>query len=221
MFKRYKAEVENQKEKKIKILRSDRGGEYFPNEFDSFCGEHGIIHQKTAPYTPQQNGLAERKNRTLTNMINSMLINSNLLNDLWGEALLTACHLHNRIPSMKTHVSPYEVWKNRKPNLDYLRVWGCLAFYRIHDPKSSKLGARGIKSVFIGYAENSKAYRLLDLNSNVVIESRDVEFIENKIYKDSCVELDANPDTSTRLIPRPPINNKRNEPETEIEPRRS
>lgn len=221
MFKRYKAEVENQKEKKIKILRSDRGGEYFPNEFDSFCEEHGIIHQRTAPYTPQQNGLAERKNRTLTNMINSMLINSNLPNNLWGEALLTACHLHNRIPSMKTHVSPYEVWKNRKPNLDYLRVWGCLAFYRIHDPKSSKLGARGIKSVFIGYAENSKAYRLLDLNSNVVIESRDVEFIENKFYKDSCVELDANPNTSTRLIPRPSINNKRNEPETEIEPRRS
>ena len=110
-FKRYKAEVENQKGRKIKCLRSDRGGEYFSHEFDIFCEEHGVVHQRTAPYTPQQNGLAERKNRTLTEMINSMMINANTPKYLWGEALFTACHIHNRITSMKTHVSPYEIWK--------------------------------------------------------------------------------------------------------------
>ena len=72
----------------------------------------------------------------------------------------------------------------QKPNLDYLRVWGCLAYYRTPDPKRSKLGARGIKSVFVGYAKNSKAYRLLDENSGVIIESRDVEFFEDKFLKD-------------------------------------
>ena len=121
-FKLFKAEVENQKEKKIKMVRSDRGGEYFSNDFDTFCEEHGIIHQRSAPFTPQQNGLAERKNRTFTDMINFMLLNARLPNNLWGEALLTACHVHNRILSMKTHVSPYELWKGRKPNLMYLRV---------------------------------------------------------------------------------------------------
>lgn len=66
-------------------------------------------------------------------------------------------------------MSPYEVWKGRKSNLNYFRVWGCLAFYRTHDPNRSKLGPRGIKSIFVGYAKNSKAYRLLDVNSNIVV----------------------------------------------------
>ena len=95
-------------------------------------------------------------------MINSMMINAKVPLFLWGEALFTTCHIHNRITSKKTHVSPYEIWKGRKPNLSYLRVWGCLAFYKAIDPKRSKLGPRGIKSIFVGYAENSKAYRLLD-----------------------------------------------------------
>ena len=187
-FKVYKSIVENQKEKKIKILRSDRGGEYFPANFSSFCEEHGIIHQRTSPYTPQQNGLAERKNRTLVDMVNSMLLSSKLPFNLWGEALLSACHIHNRIPSKITKTSPYELWNGRKPNLSYIRVWGCLAFYRVPDPKRTKLGPRAMKSVFVGYAENSKAYRLLDLESNVIMESRDVQFLENKTRDDSTNE---------------------------------
>ncbi|GKB30245.1 retrovirus-related pol polyprotein from transposon TNT 1-94 [Tanacetum coccineum] len=101
-----------------------------------------------------------------------------------GEALLAACHIHNRITSCVIPMSPYELWNGRKLNLDYLRVWGCLAYYRTPEPKRSKLGARGIKSVFVGYAKNSKAYRLLDENSGVIIESRDVEFFEDKFSKD-------------------------------------
>ena len=190
-FKCYKSVVENQMEKKIKVLRSDRGGEYFPTEFILYCEENGIIHQRSASYTPQQNGIAERKNRTLVEMINAMILNAKLSFNLWGEALLTACHVHNRIPSRNFKVSPYELWKGRKPNLGYLRVWGCLAFYRVTDPKRTKLEPRVIKSVFVGYAENSKAYRLLDLDSNVIVESKDVEFIEDKFYNDS--KLIANP----------------------------
>ena len=107
-FKRYKLEVENQKERKIKILRNDRGGEYFPEEFDKLCEKFGIINQRTTPYTPQQN-LVERKNRTFEGMVNSMLLSAKLPNNLWGEALFTACHIHNRIPSRKRKVSPYEI----------------------------------------------------------------------------------------------------------------
>jgi len=100
--------VENQKERQIKVLRRYRGGEYFSKEFSTFCEENKIIHQMTAPYTPQHNELAERKNRTLVNMVNVMLLNAKFPNNLWGEALFTACHIHNRVLSKKLNVSPYE-----------------------------------------------------------------------------------------------------------------
>ncbi|GJZ81531.1 retrovirus-related pol polyprotein from transposon TNT 1-94 [Tanacetum coccineum] len=141
-FKIYKAEVENQRGKKIQILRSDRGGEYFSTEFSSYCESHGLIHQRTTPYTPQQNGVAERKNRVLQDMINAMLVSANLPKNLWGEALLTACHVSNRIIAKKLKVSPYEIWKGRKPNISYFRVWGCLAYYKVPLPNTSKLGPR-------------------------------------------------------------------------------
>jgi transposase InsO family protein len=83
-FKTYKDEVENQLEKKIKRFRSDRSGEYFSNEFDLFCAEHGIIHKRTPPYSPQSNGVAERKNRTLTDLVNSMMETTGLFKAWWG-----------------------------------------------------------------------------------------------------------------------------------------
>ena len=83
-LKIYKAEVENQLEKKIKRVWSDHGGEYFSSEFDSFCAEHAIIHERTSPYSPQSNGVAERKNRTLTDLVNAMLDTSGLSKAWWG-----------------------------------------------------------------------------------------------------------------------------------------
>lgn len=119
-------------------------------------------------------------------MVNAMIVKAQLSFNLWGEAILTAVHVHNRVPSrVIQNSSPYELWNGRKPNLDYLKVWGCLAFYRVSDPKRTKLGPRAVKSVFMGYAANSKAYRLLDLSSNAIVESRDVEFIENRFCRDS------------------------------------
>ena len=222
MFKRYKMEVENQKERKIKVFRSDRGGEYFPSEFDEFCENEGIIHQRSAPYTPQQNGLAERKNRTLVDMVNSMILNARLPLNLWGEALLTACHVHNRIPSKKRKISPYEVWKGRKPKLDYLKVWGCLAFYRVPDPKRTKLGPRAIKSIFVGYAQNSKAFRLLDLNSNIIVETRDAEFIEHKFSSDHReVEHSSNGAITLSQQDIPESSSANKNKEITVEPRRS
>ena len=90
-------------------------------------------------------------------MLNAMILNAKLPFNLWGEALLTTSNVHNRITSKKFKVSLYELWKGRKPNLPYLRVWGCLAFYRVPDPKRTKLGPRALKSSFVGYADNSKA----------------------------------------------------------------
>nr|GFA04975.1 hypothetical protein [Tanacetum cinerariifolium] len=220
-FKFYKAEVENQKGKKIQIL-SDSGGEHFSIEFSSYCESQGLIHQRTAPYKRQQNGVAERKNKVLKDMINTMLISANLLKNLWGEALLTACHVSNRITAKKLKVSPYEVWKGKKPNISYFRVWGYLAYYKVSLPNTSKLGPRGLKSIFVGYSKDPKSYRCLDLDSNVIVESRDIFFFENKFRYDS---------TSTNeIVTQIPqyisglnlnSNNKRNMEESSSAPRRS
>ena len=206
VFKVYKAEVENQLGKKIKIIRSDRGGEYFSNEFIVFCEDHGIIHECSAPRTPEQNGLVERKNWTFLEMINAMLLNAELPFNLWGEALLAACHILNRIPLKKNKISPYELWKGRKPNIGYFKVWGCLAYCKNNNPRT-KMGPRGIKCAFVGYATNSKAYRLLNLESNMIIESRDVEFFENLLTFgnnfQSPLNKESQVDTSPKVVKQP------------------
>ena len=106
-FIQYKNEVENQLGKRIKKLRSDRGGEY-ELPFSEFCKEHGIIHHATAPYSPQQNGIAERKNRTLKEMMNAMLISSGLCQNLWVETIHSANYILNKVPRKKVNQTPYE-----------------------------------------------------------------------------------------------------------------
>ena len=117
----YKSEVENQLNKKIKMLRSDRGGEY-ELTFVDFCAQHGIIHETIAPYLPQSNGMVERKNHTLKEMMNAMLISSSLPQNMWGEAILSANYLLNKLPKKKAKKTPYELWKGMKPSYKYLRV---------------------------------------------------------------------------------------------------
>jgi transposase InsO family protein len=107
-FKIYKAEVENQLEKKIKRLRSDHGGEYFSNEFSEFCTMHGIIHERTPPYSPQSNEITERKNRTLTDLVNAMLETTSLSKEWLGDAILTASHVLNRVPTKNKEMTPFE-----------------------------------------------------------------------------------------------------------------
>ncbi|GKA49185.1 retrotransposon protein, putative, ty1-copia subclass [Tanacetum coccineum] len=148
----YKFEVENQLGQKIKVVRSDRGGEDVSPLAD-LCVKHRIRHEFTAPYSPQQNGIAEKKNRALKEMVNAMLISSGLSQDMWGgEAILTATYLLNKIPRKEKEETPYELWMGRKPSYQYLRV-----AYRfiVHDSKNR------------------------DIQKNVVMESRNASFFEN------------------------------------------
>nr|CAH65951.1 H0716A07.9 [Oryza sativa] len=180
------AEVENQLDRKIKRLRSDRGGEFFSNEFDLFCEEHGIIHERTPPYSPESNGIAERKNRTLTDLVNVMLDTAGLPKAWWGEALLTSNHVLNRVPNRNKDKTPYEIWIGRKPSLSYLRTWGCLAKVNVPITKKRKLGPKTVDCVFLGYAHHSIAYRflivkseVLDMHVGTIMESRDATFFES------------------------------------------
>ncbi|KZV19365.1 retrovirus-related Pol polyprotein from transposon TNT 1-94, partial [Dorcoceras hygrometricum] len=159
-FQNYKAEVENQLDQR-KNIRSDRGGEYGA-PFDDYCVKSGIIHQTTAPYSPQSNGVAERKNRTLKEMMNALLINSGLPQNLWGEAILSANHILNKIPQKKKDKTPYELWKGHKPSYKYLKVWGCLAKVEVPKPKQVKIGPKTFDGIFI-----SKCYYFIPALHNL------------------------------------------------------
>jgi hypothetical protein len=182
-FKTYKAEVENQLERKIKWLRSDRGGEYFSGDFSDFCVEHGIIHERTPPYSPQSNGVAKRKNCTLTDLVNAMLETSGLSKEWWGEAILTVCHVLNKVPTKNKEITPFEKWEKKKLNISYLRTWGCLAKVNVPINKKRKLGTKTLDCVFLGYAFHSIGYKFLIIDSGVldmlvgtIMESRDATF---------------------------------------------
>jgi hypothetical protein len=88
-----------------------------------FCVEHGINQERTPPYSPQSNGVPERKNHTLTDLVNTMLETSGLSKEWWGEAILTPCHVLNKVPTKNKEITPYEEWEKRKLNISYLRTW--------------------------------------------------------------------------------------------------
>ncbi|KAL0540288.1 hypothetical protein IC582_024522 [Cucumis melo] len=180
MFKVFVTEIENQFNKRIKILRSDRGTEYDSIAFNEFYNSKGIIHETITPYSSEMSGKTERKNRTLTELVVAILLESEAASSWWSEIIKTVNYVLNRIPQSNSKTSPYEVLKHKTPNLTYLRTWGCLAYVRIPDPKRKKLASRAYECVFIGYAENSKAYRFYDLENKVIIESNDVDFFEDR-----------------------------------------
>ena len=109
-----------------------------------------------------------------------MLASSSGPKNLWGDAVLIANYILNRVPNKQNPITPYESWRNRKPNLDYLRIWGCLAYVRITNPKIPKLGIKAYQCVFIGYTLTSKAHKSFNLENNVVIESLEAIFHEDK-----------------------------------------
>jgi hypothetical protein len=175
-FKEYKLEVEKQLGRSIKSLNNDRGGEY--EAIDSFCKESGIRHLYTMPYKPQQNGIAERRNRTLMDMTRSMMAYAELPNHFWGEALSTAAYILNRIKTKSKPLTPYEYWTGLKPVFHNLKVWGCKAHVLIPKPLRDKLANKTWECRFIGYIENGSGYRFYHSDKGL-IESRDAVFLEN------------------------------------------
>ena len=157
VFKQYKISVELQTGFSIKTLRSDNGGEYISNLFDDFCKDQGIHHEFTVPYSPQQNGVAERKNRTILNAIRCMLIHSGLSRSFWTEALLTAIFVQNHLPTTAPAGKiPITAWTGKTPSVSHFRTFGCIAY--IHVPKETqhKLDPPGLKVIFLGYSDHSK-----------------------------------------------------------------
>ncbi|GJR68656.1 retrotransposon protein, putative, ty1-copia subclass [Tanacetum coccineum] len=160
-------EVELQLGKKIKALRSDRGGEYLSQEFKDYLSENGIVQNLTSPYTPQQNGVSERRNRTLLDMVRSMFNLTTLPLSFWDYALESAVRILNMVPTKKVDKTPYEIWHGKAPNLSYLKVWGCEAY--VKRDSADKLQQRSVKCIFVGYPKETMGYYFYFPPENKVI----------------------------------------------------
>ncbi|XP_034695779.1 uncharacterized protein LOC117921944 [Vitis riparia] len=170
MFKVFRTKVEKQLGIVIKIVRSDRGGEYYGKHGDAgqqkgpfarYLQDNSIVAQYTMPGSPEQNGVVERRNRTLMEMKRNMMGRSNLPKYLRGEAIKIATYILNRVPSKSVPSksvpeTPFELWTDRKPNLNHFKVWGCPIEVKIYDPSLKKTDSRTTRCYFIGYPSHSK-----------------------------------------------------------------
>ncbi|CAH9144261.1 unnamed protein product [Cuscuta epithymum] len=148
-FKLFHAMVERETGKKLKCLRSDNGGEYTSREFSAYCAAYGIRHEKTVPRTPQHNGVAERINRTIMEKVRYMLSMAKLPKPFWGEAVLTACYLINRSPSVPLNFEvPEKKWSRRDVSYSHLKVFGCKAFAHVSKELRQKLDLKSNPCIF-------------------------------------------------------------------------
>jgi transposase InsO family protein len=140
--------------KRICRLRIDNGGEFISNEMNKYCRERGVWINTTNPYTPQQNGVAERRNRTIMEKAKSFLLQANLPNVFWPYAVYTAVFLMNRVYSKSIGDIPFRKWFGKDYNYKYLRVWGCRAFVHVPKEKRKALDDKAEEGIFIGYTDN-------------------------------------------------------------------
>jgi transposase InsO family protein len=178
-IKNIQAAAERKSGKKLLALRTDRGGEFAAADFNDYCAHLGVRRELTAPYTPQQNGVVERRNQTVVGTARSMMKDKALPGVFWGEAVTTAVYLLNRTSCKANQgATPYELWTGSTPAVHHLRTFGCVAHVKVTTPSPKKLDDRSKRMVFVGYEPGSKAYRVYDPVTRRVHISRDIIFDE-------------------------------------------
>jgi hypothetical protein len=182
-FKKVKAAVEVESGHRLKAFRTDHGGEFNSGSFMVYCVEHGIKRNTTASFTPQQNGVIERRNQSIMEMARCLLKSMQVPGCFWGEAVKVAVYLLNRVPTKSLNdKTPYEAWYGRRHGVRHLRTFGCIAYAKKIGTGVNKLSDRSIPRVFLGYESGTKAYRVFDPVNNKLIVSRDVIFDEKKSW---------------------------------------
>lgn len=171
--------IQNQFLVTIKVLRTDNGTKFVNQTLAAYLSSLGIIHQSSCVYTPQQNGLVERKHRHLLNCARALRFHAGLPIIFWGDCLMAAAYLINRTPTaVLDHKSPYEILYQSVPEYDQLRVFGCLCYATIVPQPPDKFAPRSVKGVFLGYPYAKKGYKVLNLDTKQIFVSRDVRFVE-------------------------------------------
>ena len=167
------------------ILHTDNGKEYFNQILGEYLNKNGIVHQSSCPNTPQQNDIAKRKNRHLLEVARSITFSTNTPKYFWGDAVLTACYLINRMPTnvlqFQTPLNVFSKYfpENRTVSNLPLKVFGCIVFVHNHEPNQNKLDPKAFKCIFLGYAANQKGYKCYFLEKKKLIVSMDLTFFEN------------------------------------------
>ncbi|GJW69807.1 putative ribonuclease H-like domain-containing protein [Tanacetum coccineum] len=181
ILKNFIKEIENLVDKKVKIIRSDNGTEFKNHVMDEFCREKGIKREYSVARTPQQNGVAERKNRTLIEAARTMLADSKLPTTFWAEAVSTACYVQNRVLVVKPHnKTPYELFRGIKPAIGFMKPFGCHVTILNTLDKLGKFDGKSDEGFFVGYSLSSKAFRVYNIRTRKVQENLHVGFLENK-----------------------------------------
>ena len=179
-FNNFHTWIGNDSQSHIASIRIDNGKEYTSNEFENYLCQHGIKHQTIVPYNPQQNGVAERMNSTILNMVRSMVFFKYVKLMFWADVVLCVIYVKNRFPSSAIrNKTPYEMWYGHIPSVNHLRVFGSTCYALIPKLHRNKLGARSGKCVFLGHSNTSKAYRLYDKVNKKFVVSIDVIFLES------------------------------------------
>ncbi len=159
-FLNFKVMVEKEKGVNIKCLRSDGGGKYFSNEFSEYLKEHGIQRKYSCSYSPQHNGVVERKNGHIAKIARAMLNEFFLQNNFWAEAVATIVYIMNRTPTTIVHgMTPEEKFRSKKPDVSHFKVFGCITYVHVPNEKRSKLDPKAKKCIFIRYSLKQKGYR--------------------------------------------------------------
>ncbi|GJX33642.1 retrovirus-related pol polyprotein from transposon TNT 1-94 [Tanacetum coccineum] len=180
ILKSFITRVENLIDQRVKVIRCDNGTEFKNKEMNQFCERKGIKREFSVARTPQQNGVAERKNRTLIEAARTMLADSKLPTTFWAEAVNTACYVQNRVLVTKPHnKTPYELFLGRKPALGFMRPFGCPVTILNTIDHLGKFDGKADEGFFVGYSINSKAFRVFNSRTRIVEENLHVQFSEN------------------------------------------
>jgi hypothetical protein len=178
--------VERQSGHTVKTITTDNGTEFVNEAWKQYCTERGIVLRTTAPYTPQQNGKAERQNRILQEGELALRHAANLPVCFWAEAMATIAYLRNCIPnSNNPNMTPIETLFGIKPDVSHLRTFGCQTFVKIPDDIRAKGSFKSFETIFVGYFENSKAYKLYDSTSGKFIKALTITCLEDNIVRNS------------------------------------
>lgn len=170
---------ENQSGKSMRGIRSDNGGEFIGENLNQWLRNKGIKHELIPARTPQCNGVAERANRSLIEMTRTLMSDSHLPMNFWAEAVCVSAHTRNRVKSTVHERTPYELWHERKPNIGYMKRFGCMAFVLNKAYSKNKFGPKTSKGISIGYSENN-TYRVYVPETGKVRNDNDVKFDESR-----------------------------------------
>jgi hypothetical protein len=182
IVKKFIKRVQNEFELMVKNIRRDNGPEFRNTQVEEFLDEEGIKHELSAPYTPQQNGIVKRKNRTLIEAARTMLDEYKTPNSFWVESINTACHAANHLYLHKyLNKTPYEIITGKKPSVHYFRVFGCKCFILNKKPKASKFASKVDEAFLIGYGTNEHAYHVFNKTTGYVETTVDVKFDESNV----------------------------------------